>query len=192
MTFRQRQRWGLGLLAAVVLLGGTWLWRLDYARKISVDVLDLLPVDEQIPELTLVRSLASQAEARTMLFELTAAGRPAAPAAAQHFAGALGREPAFAEVVVMGDTAARDAMGGELFAQRFTLLFPLWLHERTAAHAATGGPPAGFPAWLARDTAATLERFLATPEAFAFQEMVPADPLLLMPGAVDRLKGGLE
>ena len=43
------------------LLGGTWLARLDYGRKISSDVLDLIPTDEQAPELTLVRSLASQA-----------------------------------------------------------------------------------------------------------------------------------
>ena len=192
MPFRQRQLLGWGLLAAVVLLGGGWLWRLDYARKISTDVLDLLPVDERAPELTLVRSLASQAEARTVLFELTAAGRPAPAAAAMSFAAALGREPAFDQVVVMGDTAARDAVGGELFAQRFTLLFPLWLQERSAAHAATGGAPDEFSAWLARDTVAALNRFLAAPEALAFQEMIPADPLLLMPGAVDRLKGGLE
>lgn len=192
MTFRQRQLLGWGLLAAVVLLGGGWLLRLDYARKISTDVLDLLPRDERAPELTLVRSLASQAEARTMLFELTAAGQPAPAAAVMNFAAALGREAAFDQVVVMGDPAAREAVGGELFAQRFTLLFPLWLHERTAAHAATGDAPDGFSAWLAHDTAAALNRFLAAPEALAFQEMIPADPLLLMPGAVERLKDGLE
>ena len=79
MTFRRRQPLGWGVLAAAALLGGAWLLRLDYARKISTDVLDLIPVDEQAPELTLVRSLASQAEARTMFFELTVAepGRPA-------------------------------------------------------------------------------------------------------------------
>ncbi len=192
MTFPRRQLLGWSVLAAAALLGGAWLLRLDYERKISTDVLDLLPVDEQVPELTLVRSLASQAEARTMFFELTgAAGQPAPTGAAMRFAAGLGREPAFDQVVVMGDTAARDAVGAELFAQRLTLLFPLWLHERTTAYAATGGTPAGFSAWLASDTAAVLGRFLVTPEALAFQEMIPADPLLLMPGAVDRLKDGL-
>jgi predicted exporter len=192
MTFRHRQLLGWGVLAGAALLGGTWLARLDYARKISSDVLDLIPVDEQAPELTLVRSLASQAEARTMFFELTGAdGRPATAAAAVRFTAALGGEPAFEQVVVMGDTAARDTLGRELFEQRFTLLFPLWLHERAAAYAATGGGPAGFSDWLARDTAAALGRFLAAPEALAFQEMIPSDPLLLLPGAVDRLKDGL-
>jgi predicted exporter len=192
MTFRRRQLLGWGVLAFAALAGGTWLARLDYGRKISSDVLDLIPVDEQAPELTLVRSLASQAEARTMLFELTGANHQPAPAeAAARFAAALGREPAFEQVVVMSDTAARDALGRELFEQRFTLLFPLWLRERADAYAAAGGAAAGLADWLAQDAAAALGRFLATPEALAFQEIIPADPLLLMPGAVDRLKEGL-
>jgi predicted exporter len=192
MTFRRRQFLGWGVLAGATLLGVTWLARLDYTRKISTDVLDLIPADERSPELTLVRSLASQAEARTMLFELTGAnGKPAPAGAATRFAVELGREPAFDQVVVMGDTAARDALGRELFEQRFTLLFPLWLRERATAYAATGGAPAGFSDWLAHNTAAALGRFLTAPEALAFQEMIPADPLLLMPGAVDRLKDGL-
>jgi predicted exporter len=192
MTFRRRQRLGWSLIAAAVLLGGGWLLRLDYGRTISTDVLDLIPGAEQAPELALVRSLASEAEARTMFFELTGPGGAPAPAAvAGRFVAELGREPAFAEVLAMGDTATRDALGTELFARRFTLLFPQWLAERTAAYAATGLAPAEFSAWLATDTAATLSRFLSAPEALAFQEMIPADPLLLLPGAVERLKGGL-
>jgi len=192
MTFPRRQLLGWSVLAVAALLGGAWLSRLDYARKISTDVLDLIPADERAPELTLVRSLASQAEARTMFFELTGPnGKPAAPEAAGEFSAALAREPAFDQVMVMGDTDAQDALGRELFTQRFTLLFPLWLHERQTAYAATGAAPAGFSAWLARDTAATLGRFLATPEALAFQEIIPDDPLLLLPGAVERLKDGL-
>ncbi len=192
MTFRHRQLLGWSVLALAALLGATWLARLDYARKISTDVLDLIPADERTPELTLVRSLASQAEARTMLFELTGPdGKPAPAGAAALFATALGREPSFDQVVVMGDNTARDALGRRLFEQRFTLLFPIWLQEHAAAYAATGGAPAGFSAWLAHDTIAALGRFLTTPEALAFQEMIPADPLLLMPGAVDRMKDGL-
>ena len=192
MTFRRRQLLGWSVLAGAALLGGAWLLRLDYERKISSDVLDLIPVDERAPELTLVRSLASQAEARTMLFELTVDGRPAPVAAATAFAAGLAREPAFDQVIALGDPAARDALGAELFAQRFSLLFPLWLDEREKACAATGGAAARFSEWLARDAAATLGRFLSAPEALAFQETIPADPLLLMAGAVDRLKGGLE
>lgn len=192
MTFPHRQRLGWVALAAVALLGGAWLWQLDFGRKISTDALDLIPVDEQAPELTLVRSLASQAEARTMFFELTGPeGRPAAAGTAARFAAELGRASAFDQVMVMGDAAAQEALGQELFAQRFTLLFPSWLSERASAYAQTNGSPDGFSAWLANQTAAALTRFLTTPEALAFQDLLQADPLLLMPAAVDRLKGGL-
>lgn len=189
MTFRRRQLLGWSVLALAALLGGAWLLQLDYARKISSDVLDLIPADERAPELTLVRSLASQAEARTMLFELTGGnGQPAPAEAAARFAAELSREPAFDQVVVMSDPAARETLGRELFEQRFTLLFPLWLHERSAVHADLGTEPAGFSDWLARDATAALEQFLTTPEALAFEETIPADPLLLLPRAVDRLK----
>jgi len=193
MTFRRRQLLGWSVLAGAALLGGTWLLRLDYARKISSDVLDLIPAGEQVPELAMVRSLASQAEARTMLFELTGAdGKPADAAAAAQFVEALRREPAFDQALFLGDTAARDAIGAALFAQRFPLLFPIWLQEHADAYAATGGAPAGFSDWLARDATAALSRFLATPEALAFGEILPADPLLLMAGAADRLQGSLS
>jgi predicted exporter len=192
MTLRRRQLLGWSALALAAALGATWLLRLDFSRKISVDVLDLIPVDERSPELTLVRSLASQSEARTMLFELTGPDGKAAPAgSAARFAAELARDPAFEQAVVMGDTAPLDALGRELFNRRFALLFPIWLRERQAVYAAGGGAPAGFSAWLANDAVAALGRFLARPEAPAFQEMIPDDPLLLMPGALDRMKDGL-
>jgi predicted exporter len=193
MTFRRRQLVGWSAVLGAALLGGAWLARLDYTVKISTDVLDLIPADEQAPELTLVRSLASQAEARTMFLELTDAnGRPAAPEAAARFAAKLGSEPAFDQVVNLNDPAVRDGIGRELFDQRFTLLFPIWLENRAAAHAKSGGAPAEFSAWLAKDAATSLSHFLNTPEALAFEDLIPADPLLLMPAAVDRLKGGVS
>lgn len=192
MSFRRRQLLGWGILLLVAALGGAWLLRLDYARKISTDVLDLIPADERVPELTLVRSLASQAEARTMFLVLSGADGKAPPTAATpRFVNGLAKDPAFEQVLFIGDTTARDALGGELFAQRFNLLFPLWLTERQSAYQATNETAIDFPSWLARDTAAALSRFLATPEALAFQELIPADPLLLMPEAAERLKEGL-
>lgn len=193
MDFRRRQFLGWGVLALFALLGGAWLAQLDYSRKISTDALDLIPSQNLAPELALVRSLASQAEARTMLIELTRAGAAPVPAdTATHFAEVLARDPAFAQALAMSDTRSRDGMGKQLFDQRFTLLFPRWLHDREAAYQATGGKPEDFSTWLVDDAVRALGNFLNTPEALAFQEIVPADPLLLMSGAVERLKGGLD
>jgi predicted exporter len=189
MSFLKRRVIGLGALAVAALFGGAWLLQLDYSQKISTDVLDLIPAGEQAPELALVRSMASQAESRTMFFELTDAdGRPAPAEAAALFAAELTRDLVFDQAISMADTAARDALGRELFEQRFTLLFPIWLNERANNYE---GAPGGFSKWLARNAADALGQFLTTPEALAFEEMIPADPLLLMAGAVERLQGGL-
>jgi predicted exporter len=192
MTFRRRQFTGWGVLALAALLGAAWLGHLDYAQKISADVLDLIPAGERAPELTLVRQFAGQAEARTVLLVLTGAdGIPASTEATRRFAERLGRTPAFEQVVVIGDPAGREALGAVLFADRLTLLFPRWLREREDAYRAKGGAPAGFGRWLAQDAVARFSRFLATPEALAFQDLLSADPLLLMPDAVERLRGGM-
>ncbi len=188
MNFRRRQFLGRAFLLVCAALGAAWLAQLDYAKKISTDVLDLIPTDERSPELALVRQLASEAGARTMLFEL----RGADHAAALRFAAALTRSPAFAQALPLGDPAANDALGRALFDQRLTLLFPSWLRERETAFVATARPAADFTAWLATDTAAALNRFLATPTALGFQDIVPADPLLLMPAVIARAKLGLS
>lgn len=191
MTPGRRQWLGWGSLALAAAAAGLWLARLDLGRTISTDVLDLIPVDERAPELALVRQLASQAEARTMLFALTAAdGGPAPAAAARRLAAELAREASFDQALAMGEVAPFEVAGRELFARRFDLLFPGWLREREAAWVAAGAP-GPLAQRLADDAAAELERFLTRPEAIAFQELVPADPLLLLPSALEHLRRGL-
>jgi predicted exporter len=193
MTFARRQLLGWGILGLAAALGAAWLLHLDYSRSISVDVLDLIPADERPPELRLLRSLASQADVRIMFIELKGPGGAAVPAASvRSFTQALARDPAFDQAVAMGDGSPLQAVGHELFNQRFELLFPSWLQDRQRAYAALGGPPEGFSSWLARDSAAALDRFLSEPEAPGFQDLIPHDPLLLMPGAIRQLGSSLD
>ncbi len=190
MNFRRRQLLGWSVLGAAALAGGAWLASLDLAKRITSDALELIPADERSPELSLIRSLASEAEARTMFFDLTDAdGSPAPAAAAVKFAQRLATEAAFDQALAMGDSAPRDALGRVLFEERMTLLFPAWLRKSSEDYAATGGAPEEFSRWLAHHTTTALSRFLATPEALAFTDLVPADPLLLLPTVVERLKG---
>lgn len=191
MTFRARQRWGWAVLLTAALVGGLWLASLDYRAKISSDVLDLVPSDDNSPELRLVRSLASEAEAGTMLIILASkSGRPLPADLARRFAARLAAEPAFAQAVALDHTAPRDALGAELFAHRFPLVFPRWLAVKEDEFRASGGSPGAFPGWLARMVAGDLERFIETPEAIAFGELIPADPLLLLPLTVKQLQPG--
>ena len=166
----------LGLWALAGLL---WLLRFDFAGRISTDVLDLVPTGERDAEIAVVREMAGKAEARTVLLLLESPGGGVAPIeAAREFAQNLTHSPLFAQAVAIGDPAWRDAIGRELFELRLPLLFPGWLRERESPT-------------LAADVARRLKTFLETPEALAYQDLVPADPLLLLPDALARLRHGL-
>jgi predicted exporter len=175
-------------LAAFVILCAGWLARLDYARKISTNVLDLIPPDEQSPEVAVARSLAGDLQIRVMLFALH---DPATPTispepAARLFADELARSPALAEVVTLGDTATQSEMGRQIFERRFALLLPAWLGERQREFAQTGLPEQKFSPWLAERAATDLESFLSKPEAVPMQDLVLKDPLLLTPRLIER------
>jgi predicted exporter len=182
---RQKISARAALLAATVL-GVIWLARLDYAKKISTDVLDLIPAAERAPELALVRSLAGERTARVVLCAVRGAGDPAA--AGRTFAAALKNSPAIADAVALSDPAMRNALGRALFEQRFQLLLPPWLAAQHRTFAATGRPPGEFSPWLAGRVAQSLDPFLARPESAAFQDLLPSDPLLLVPGFVSKIK----
>ena len=187
-----RQKWAArAVLALGVALGLLWLARLDYAAKVSTDVLDLIPSGERSPELALARSMASERQARVALFALSGPDPDRRERATALFADTLRADPSFAEVRPMGDTGPRDALGRQLFAQRFELLLPGWLAAKEAEYAAAS-PTEPWPEWLAERAAAELEAFLAKPEAMAFQDLVPADPLLLLPGLVAQMPGFTE
>ncbi len=200
MNLSRQKLYARLVLGLGVMLGLGWLARIDYASKISTDLLDLIPADERSPELALVRTLSGERQARVALFALTVpavSGESAAgfgerrALAAGAFMRALRRSPAFAEVMPMGDTAARDALGGYVFRQRFDLLLPGWLAANARAYRAAG-ETAPWGQWLAERTAGRLERFLSRPEALAFQSLVPADPLLLVPDFVEKVQGVVD
>jgi predicted exporter len=179
-----RQRW----LARIALAGFAalclgWLGRLDYRQKISTSVLDLIPPERSVPAMGLVRDLADSAQARVVLFVLSDPAHPDQPprAAGARFAAALARSPAFAEVVPLDDQGGAAPLGRAIFDGRCSLLLPTWLGTEERAFAATGLPPERFSPWLAERAAARLEDFLSRPEAVAMQDLLPQDPLLLVP-----------
>ena len=178
------------LLLSFAAICAIWLLRLDYGRKISTNVLDLIPAAEQSPEVNLVRGFANDVQSRVMLFALR---DPAAPeraplAAARRLAEELNQSPEFAEALVMGDASAQDKLGREIFERRFELLLPGWLGAREREFARTNEPRSKFSSWLAERAAADLEAFLSQPEAAAMQQLVMADPLLLVPKLAEQAR----
>lgn len=177
-------------LLVFVAVCGTWLATLDYDRKISTNVLDLIPTAEQSPEVDLVRGFASDVQARVVLLALNDPKTPgvAPQAAAAEFAAALAKSPEFTEATVIGDNTAQDQLGRKIFERRFELLLPAWLAEQHRQFESTGRPPAEFSSWLAEHAAADLEDFLSQPEATALQQIVQSDPLLLVPHLIERAR----
>lgn len=186
-----RSRWtARAVLGFAALAGLLWLWRADLAHRVSTDVLDLIPAGERSPELALARSLASERQARVALFSLAVPGADGAKrdAAARTFISSLRESSAFAEVVPYRDDAARTALGRKIFEQRFNLLLPGWIEARRREYDATDRSTP-WPRWLAEHTARKLEAFLPTTEALAFQDLLPADPLLLTPELAETMRG---
>ncbi len=188
----------LARLALLILVGlcATWLLRLDYAQKLSTNVLDLIPQAERTPEVGIVRDLANARQSRVMLFALsrTADTEASLPEAAQAFREALAQSGRFESVLVLGDGADQEAFGREVFERRYELILPGWLGARQREFERTGRPAAAFSPWLAERVAADLEAFLSRPESSALADLVLTDPLLLVPRLVEhaRLTGPPE
>lgn len=183
-----RQKWIARLiLVAIIGAGVGWLAQVDYGRKVSTDVLDLIPTSERAPELLLARTLADQQQARVALFVLQSSDEARLADATDAFVTALRGSPAFAEVVRMPDATGRDALGRFVFQRRFDLLLPAWLAARHRDYE-TNGLGARWPDWLAEHAAANLEHFIGTPEAVGFQDLLPSDPLLLVADLAERTR----
>jgi predicted exporter len=189
MTTPARQRFlARCALAAFGALCIGWLARLDFARKISTDVLDLIPPAAQSPELGLIRSIAGDLQARVILVSVRNPATPGVPplAAARLLAAGLARSPAIAEATVLGEGDGTEALARELFDRRLELLLPTWLGARSREFAGTGKPDRDFSRWLASRCASDLQAFLSRPEAPVLQDLLPSDPILLLPGVMAR------
>jgi predicted exporter len=192
------QKWiARAILLGFALAGSAWILNLNLEQKVSTDVLDLVPTDERSPELSMVRSLAGEDEARVILLAVSVPARAGeAPedraARADRAAAALSRalleSPAIKAAMPLSDTGPREALGERIFARRFDLLLPGWLEMQARRYAASGTGQA-WGSWLAERTAADLEAYLAKPEAVATQDILPSDPLLLVPGLMGRMSG---
>ena len=166
--------------AAILFLGQ------HASRRISVDVLELLPRDEQDPTIRLARQTVSGRFGRTLYIALYDTAHPDKPPveAAALVAGELRADPAFGEVFTGLDAASKDRLQQWFLDRRLALRLPVWLDNMAARWRKEKGPeapPEPDPAWLAAAAATDLGEFQNSADALAYEERLPTDPLLLIP-----------
>ena len=150
-------------------------------------MLELLPRDELDPTIKLARQTASGRLGKTLLFALSNPAHPekAPTEAAALIAAVLGRSSLFSGVFTGMKAEDKDRLQTWFLERRLPLRLPVWLdgmaarwHQEKGA-AAQAEPD---PAWLANTAEADLQEFQGTSDALAYQERLPSDPLLLIPG----------
>ncbi len=180
--------WRATAVLLALLAVGWWVLqsRQHASQRISVDVLDLLPRDEQDPTIRLARQTVSGRFGRSLLIALSDPAHPdkAPVEAAAGMARLLAGNRAFSGVFAGLTPEAKDRLQEWFFARRLPLRLPGWLDGMTARghqeQGAAAGDPA--PAWLADRAEADLQDFQGTTAAEVFQPRLPGDPLLLIPG----------
>ena len=174
------------VLLLVLAIGVGILFGVQKAtRRVSTDMLELLPRDELDPTIKLARQTASGRLGKTLLFAVSDPTHPgkAPTAAAALLATELGGSPLFAGVFTGMKADDKERLQAWFFERRLPLRLPGWLDAMTALFHQEKGAAAGDPdpAWLATRTAADLQEFQNTSDALAYQERLPSDPLLLIP-----------
>ena len=179
---RRRVRSILALMLPLLASIG-WLVSVDWDTKVSTNVMDLIPEQGTNPELEVARNILTTVysdQVNVLLREVSD------EAAVRTFIDRVADSPLTLHVMESTDPEAMDRVGEWVYENRFLLLFPDWLQR---AQRATG---AGTPDALADYAVAQLDAALDRPDAFAFEDLIPADPLLLVPRAaavLDRLDG---
>lgn len=174
------------VLLALLLAGVGVLFGVQKAgRRISTDVLELLPRDQLDSTIKLARQTVSGRFGRTLLLALVDPAHPDKPPteAAAAMAAELRASPAFDDVFTGLKSDDKERLQTWFFERRLALRLPVWLDGMrtrwTKENGAAGGEPD--PAWLAAQAAADLQEFQASSDALAYQERLPSDPLLLIP-----------
>lgn len=158
-------------LVLLFALSTACLVSVDWNERLSTDVMDLIPDRSPSPELALGRSVLNDIYANRVMIALRPVGDSRSLEA---YVDTLEASPLVGRVIHLSDVDAFAEVGQFVFEHRFTLLFPKWLQARGAVEAD-----------LAGQVVSRLDAALDDPGFVAFEDLVPADPLLLMRDAAE-------
>ncbi|MEM7674023.1 MAG: hypothetical protein AAF212_11845, partial [Verrucomicrobiota bacterium] len=172
----------------VTLLGisGVVFAILQMFDELSTNVLDLLPAEDEAPEIQFLQLLSREQKINGVQTVLRPdpdfAGTPtkSLDALAKAFVEALDKNPVFTENYQVDDPSAYEPLGEFLFENRMDLLFPAWIQAKNSAWI-EAGKPGDFDSFAAGQSVEEMSEFLDQVEAFAFEDLLVSDPLLLIP-----------
>jgi len=182
-SLSRRMCW-LAVLLIPLAASLVWLASLDWERKVSTNVMDLIPNQAPAPELAVARSLLSEVYADRISVALYDVSDPLA---LKTYKQQLAASPLIASVVDLAADTSMQGLGQMVFEYRFPLLFPQWLATAQPAVAETAADVS--TSALADYAVTRLDAALEDPAISAFEEMIPEDPLLLVPNAAQAFLG---
>ncbi len=163
----------VGLLVLLLVSGG-YLLSLQWAERLSTNVMELIPDRSPSPELSLGRSVLNDVYANRVMVAMRAVEDPRSVGA---YVATLQASPLVEQVVDLSDAQAFADVGQFVFQHRFELLLPEWLSRMRASGVADEA--------LATTVVEHLDAALNDPGFVAFEAIVPSDPLLLMQQAAE-------
>ncbi len=166
------------VLLLPLLASAVYLARLDWPGKVSTNVLDLIPDEAPAPELGLARGIMNSVYADRIMIALQDVSDPEA---VQRYREVLEASELVEDVVLLSEESGLGALGRSVFRKRFELLFPSWL---AGVPKQVGPEGVADSQALAEYAVSHLESALEQPQMIAFEDLIPSDPLLLLPDAL--------
>ncbi|MGB0372274.1 MAG: hypothetical protein ACPGN3_13155 [Opitutales bacterium] len=176
----------LGILSVVLAV-------FQVFKEMSTNVLDLLPAEDEAPEIQFLQLLSREQKINGLQTiirpnpDYTGEAPKDLEAVTESFVAALDGNPAFTENYQVDDPAAYEPMGEYLFENRMDLLFPAWIQAKHSDWL-EAGRPRDFETFAAAQTVEDMSAFLDQVEAFAFEDLLVADPLLLIPSLLTQIQ----
>ena len=164
------------VLALILLTSVFCLIQANWGERLSTAVMDLVPDRSLAPEVSLSRGVLSDIYANRVVVALSSLEDERGLDA---YVNTLEASPLVARVVQLSDPSSFADLGAFLFRHRFDYLFPIWL-QQDRANASVAA--------LGARVVDGLDSALDDPGFFAFEELVPSDPLLLMRDAASVLE----
>jgi len=182
---RQRKRTPWLAILGLVILPCLYLLTVNWGQAFNSNILELLPRSDDSPEAIAARQMLNERLSYPII--LQASAPDIAPKQLIDNFREAAQQPAFEQPFIVGERDFEKTLLPILQAHRETLFAADWLGQMNDEYARQQNASLDFNEWLAGESARRLDAFLERPESMVYAEEIPADPLLLLPSALEQL-----